>query len=150
MVSNYIQRPLPLITPRIEYICAPPPPLPTVTPRIEFNLERLTHPSGTLGEDERQRLGNRRLAIRTDYQEEDRESRVPNQEPDRPPSALSRALPSNKIPKPPGEPGRPGSGGFCVETTLVDTHNWTKEAVDDLSVCEYISLDWGLIRINLL
>ena len=56
---------------------------------------------------------------------------------DRPPSALSQASPSSKIPKPPGEPGRPGSGGFCMETTLVDTHHWNKEAVNNLSVWKY-------------
>ena len=117
----YIQHPLPLITPRIEFQLAPPPPLPTITSRIEFNLEQLAL-NQTLGRDERQ------LA--------DQVSRGSDQEPDRPP-LLSQTSLSNKVPKPPGEPGRPGSGGFCVESTLVDTHKWTKEAVNDLSVWVY-------------
>ena len=129
----YINPPLPLITPRIEFEVASPP-LPTITPRIEFALRKLARPNGNLREGERQRLDNQFA-----NQEAQGEPRGSDQEPDRPPSALSQASPSNKIPKPPGEPGRPGSGGFCVETTLVDTHHWTKDAVNNLSVrkCQF-------------
>ncbi|KAF8809199.1 hypothetical protein BYT27DRAFT_7094651 [Phlegmacium glaucopus] len=129
MVANYIQRPFPLITPHTKFQLAPLPPLPTITPHIEFNIERLAaHSNATLGSlRERRSLGHQHQP------ELENQSQGSDQEPDRLPPALSQASPPNKIPKPPGEPGRPGSGGFCVETTLVDSHQWTKEAVDDLS-----------------
>ena len=139
MIFNYIQPPLPLITPHIEFKLASPPPLPNIMPRIEFNLEQLAHPNGTLGGGGRHWLGNHQFA-----NQEDRGSRGSDQEQDQPPAALSQASPPNKIPKPPGEPGRPGSGGFCMETTLVNTHQWTKEAVSNPSVWEYQILDQGL------
>jgi len=132
MAFNYIKPPLPLITPRIEFQLASPPSLPTITPRIEFNPEQLARPNRNSREGERQRQDNHQLPNQDDQGD---------QELDRPPSTLSQASPSNKIPKPPGEPGRPGSGGFCVETTLVDSHKWTKEAVNNLSVWKYPILD---------
>lgn len=47
---------------------------------------------------------------------------------------LSHPSVTNKIPKPPGEPGRPGSGRYCVHTVLMKTHNWSGESVDKLTV----------------
>jgi hypothetical protein len=49
----------------------------------------------------------------------------------------------SKIPKPQGEPGRPGSGGFCVEDELVKTHGWSKEAVKRLTVSPWLGFCKG-------
>ncbi|KAF8222692.1 hypothetical protein L208DRAFT_1320870, partial [Tricholoma matsutake] len=39
-----------------------------------------------------------------------------------------------KIPKPTREPGRPGSGGFCVEDSLVKTHGWSEDSQETIQV----------------
>ena len=123
MIFNYIKPPLPIITPCIKFELAPPLPLPIIMPCIEFDLGQLAQ----------QMLDNHQSA----NQEAQGELRGSDQDLDQPPSALSQALPSSKIPKPPGEPGRPGLGGFCMETTLVDTHHWNEEAVNNFSVWKY-------------
>ncbi|KAF8867529.1 hypothetical protein BD779DRAFT_1483251 [Infundibulicybe gibba] len=38
-----------------------------------------------------------------------------------------------KIPKPLGEPGRPGSGGHCIESVLINDYRWSKHDVDALT-----------------
>jgi hypothetical protein len=52
------------------------------------------------------------------------------------PTRLNRRSSRNlKIPKPTGEPGRPGSGGFCVEDSLIKTLGWSEDSVRKLTVC---------------
>lgn len=118
-MTPYFQKHLPRIASRIEFLPVPPPPLPSITPRFEFHPE---HRTG-LGREARAIPGNS-----IDRQMESEPiSRVPG--------TLRLPLPASKIPKPPGEPGRPGSGGFCVESVLMQAHAWPKDAVDKLTVC---------------
>lgn len=104
----YFERNRPAITPRIEFTPTQPHPLPSITPRIEFTAERLQYSD--------------REVEWQDTENNDEQART------------SRQLRSTNIPKPLGEPGRPGSGGYCVETELVGSHGWSKEAVKGLTV----------------
>lgn len=136
MEPCYLLRHHPLITPCIEFQLAPPPPLPNITPRTEFGPENLVPRRRTLEEDgptresKRRRLSTSGRVPDQVYQDEDSD-----RDSDQPlPSALLPG-PSTLIPKPTGEPGRPGSGGFCLEDALVRVHGWSQREVDELQVC---------------
>ena len=118
-MTPYLQKNLPLIASRIEFLPVPPPPLPSITPRFEFFPQGVTGP------------GHETRAVSGD----NIDCQIESEPILRAPGTVRPTLPASKIPKPPGEPGRPGSGGFCVESVLVQTHAWPKEAVDSLTVC---------------
>jgi hypothetical protein len=109
---NYIHKHKPLLTSKIEFTLVPPRPLPSITPRIEFTAERLA-------------LSDQ------DDPANDRQSLSPEPE-----IARRHGRGSDKIMKPAGEPGRPKSGGYCVETVLI-TGGWAKQDVQDLTVCRF-------------
>ncbi|KAF8874088.1 hypothetical protein BD779DRAFT_1678886 [Infundibulicybe gibba] len=125
----FIQRHRALITARLEFDLSPVPCLPTITPCVEFTPEHLT-PSGT---SHRGAAAGDRPGLESD-ERQGHASVSPDAESDRPLPILSLRKPpkSNKIPKPAGEPGRPGSGGFCVETELAE-HGWKKEDISALT-----------------
>lgn len=133
-VTPYIERHRPLLTPRIEFKLAPLPPLPSITSRIEFTPERLARVQKGKGRavNQRARFGS------VSGNDGDELQPVPGSSNSR--DRSPRITSSNMIPKPSGEPGRPGSGGFSVDEVLMETHNWSKESVDKLMVrklCDY-------------
>lgn len=133
-MTPFIQRHEPTITSRIEFQLAPPRLLPSITSRIEFTSDRLTCPER---EDGRTSSDNEDQDRDVAGDQRPRWSRVPDT-PDQTPSLRRpnlRVANASSIPKPPGEPGRPGSGGFCVDTELVKSSNWTRAAVQKLTVC---------------
>lgn len=116
--SPYLRRHRPLIASRIEFILMgsedPMSPLPPIRSRIEFTPKRL-------GAETEARAGVTQLPIRLATTEAPASLQDPTASP-------------TKIPKPPGEPGRPKSGGYCLLKILVETHNWSEQSVADLSV----------------
>jgi hypothetical protein len=116
----YVQKPQPLIAAQIEYTLAPAPPLPSITPHIEFTAERLAYCQVEVRRDiiDLSNIGP------SDESTAESSTRVG-----------LRSASKTKIPKPTGESGRPGSGGFCVEDSLVKTHGWTEDSVKKLIVC---------------
>lgn len=128
MAPAYLLKYHPLITPRIEFKPAPPPPLPKLTQRTEFHAEELLRSRKRYEEDQdNPARGPKRR--RVSFAPDD----VDHEDSGNPPSA-SASAPRKLIPKPPGEPGRPSSGGFSLEETLVDCHGWQKSKFDDLHV----------------
>lgn len=117
----YLQRPQPLIAPRIEFAREPPPSLPSIKSRIEFTLERLAAqaqlddggPDAVIDLEMEPDLSGARAGSST-------------------PQFVQASL--KKIPKPSGEPGRPFSGGYCLTSVLVGTHKWSEQSVEDLTV----------------
>lgn len=118
--ETMISRHLPLITHRIRFSTSAMDPLPAITPRVNLSL---------LGNSILPGNAERELTPSEDGeggpQVDDGESEM---------SELSElgsdidsgeALhPAQKIPKPPGEPGRPNSGGYSIEDALV---SWGKD-----------------------
>jgi hypothetical protein len=128
--ETMISRHLPLITNRIRFSTSAMAPLPAITPRVNLSL---------LGNSIPPRNAN--LAERELTPSEDGEggSQVDDGESEM--SELSElgsdidngeALrPAQKIPKPPGEPGRPNSGGYSIEDALV---SWGKDEFGKVTV----------------
>ena len=102
--TSFICRHLPLITGRIIFTAQVSPDPPTITPRIDFNMEDL-NPSP---------LGRQESGI-DDLEDSDSVLTDLEEEPE-----------DEKIPKPPGEAGRPGSGGYNLKEVL----GWTKADFD--------------------
>lgn len=121
----YVERHHLPVTSRIEFTLVPPPALPSITPRIEFTPARLAY-------------RNKGKEPDAPALEPRGNGSTPHPDPEvAPPLAtLLPRQPSSKIPKPGGEPGRPGSGGFCVETVLTKDHNWTEESLEKLKVSQ--------------
>jgi hypothetical protein len=126
----------PLVTPRIEFRSAPRPPLPLLTPRIEFDPDRLVRSRPPSDEDpEGGSNKRRRVSFSGRHAGDD-----PDTHGDDTPSAEASAPgPSTLIPKPAGEPGKPGSGGFSLENVLINVHLWAKKDYDALYVCFKLS-----------
>ena len=135
---HYIQKPHPLIAARVEYTLAPAPPLPSITPRVEFTAERLAYSRDVVGR------GNQATTA-PEGQNDNDPSISPQGDAESSTVTLLRNRSASKIPKPTGEPGRPGSGGFCVEDSL-KMHKWSEESVSKLTVCttELISSPNGI------
>lgn len=141
-MKSYVKRHSPLITSRIEFRLGSPPPLPSITPRIEFTSERLSY--------SRRRVVRKEITISGNSPKgRGNSDNFGNSSPSNNLSILeepAQALPTlphllkrDKIPKPTGEPGRPGSGGHCIDTVLINSHNWSKEALEKLTVCVFDS-----------
>lgn len=131
-MKSYVERHPPLIASRIEFSFASPPPLPSISQRINFGGGRLTHPDDIGGGEGGGNDGGNDV------------DRDPTRTPTTPRTR------SKKIHKPAGEPGRPGSGGYCTETILTKSHNWSKEMVIEVTVCAWSLwfqlLYWVLFR----
>lgn len=112
-MTTYIENHPPNIAARIEFKAKSPPPLPSITPRIEFTSEH--------------------LAVREDGSEGEYPREVNSRSASKRQLRLRSRQRSGKIPKPIGEPGRPGSGGWCVETEMIK-HSWAKQDIDELYV----------------
>lgn len=121
-----ISRPLPLITSRISFSTKTLSINPTITPRIKFPAEITVKPSqpergltpSSAGSDNDEPLAN------SDGESELSElSELSESDVDTPTS--------RKIPKPAGEPGRPGSGGYSIEVVLAP---WGKEEFAKVNV----------------
>ena len=107
--KDEMTRHLPLITARIEF---PAHTLPVITPRINFSGPGIEH---KIERATRHDIGDNIESVAS-------ESDSPNNESD----YEMRSL----IPKPLGEPGRPGSGGYNLEESL----GWTKNKYEALLV----------------
>lgn len=137
-IHNHIRRHRPLITPRIQFQLAPRPPLPLITPRMEFDLESLACSSPTGSADSSSHSSSdpgSPIDLSRDMDDDE-----PELDTDRGSSTLPQSASTTPnaapalIPKPNGEPGRPRSGGFNLEATLKDVHNWSTKDIDDLNV----------------
>lgn len=122
--SPYLRRHRPIIAARIEFVLMEEEdlmsPLPPIRSRIEFTLQCLAPGADTEGPRARPEAPQQPIKLKTEA-------------PGPAPLQLD-SLTTSKIPKPPGEPGRPKSGGYCLLSTLVETHNWTEKSVADLLV----------------
>lgn len=130
----YVQRPRPLISSRIEFTMVLPLHLPAIRSRIEFTAERLTRMDRGVDdalELEHHRFMDDNLGAQTDAHSQSSASGPSIQAP----SIAKKNPPMAMIPKPPGEPGRPRSGGFSVDDTLIKSHGWSKQSVEKLTVC---------------
>lgn len=140
LTSAMISRPLPLITHRILFSTKALSTKPTITPRIKFpartavkskeylhpQQERDLTPSASGSDDDD------RMSTNSDSESELSElSELSDSDIDIPSS--------KKIPKPPGEPGRPRSGGYSIEVALA---SWGKEEFVKVNVgcCFYDNL----------
>lgn len=111
---QYVEKPLPLITPCMEFKLPARPPLPALTACTEFKPhEVIQHGMGVP-----QGLEDRALP------------RFPSTSSPSPPEGREE----DKIPKPRGEPGKPGSGGFSIKEVLTETCGWTGQQVENLQV----------------
>ncbi|PPQ86292.1 hypothetical protein CVT26_004635 [Gymnopilus dilepis] len=138
--APYVKKPLPLITPRIEFESTPRPPLPVLTARTEFSATELAVARVAVGPEptilRRSTEQSRRVAFI-----DDRSPPILQAAPDLstpPPSRSVSSSPARQmggtsmIPQPRGEPGRPNSGGFSILEVLVDNYSWTVEEVQAL------------------
>lgn len=125
-MEPYIQRHNPLITPRIEFVFAPSASRPLITSRIEFTPERLAWAKA-----ERRRIDEPPILDHGGRGEGNSSACGGSNSDDQQPPSRNR---KNKIPKPNGEPGRPGSGGYCLETILVRNHKWSKGVLGEINV----------------
>ncbi|KAG6905968.1 hypothetical protein DXG01_016611 [Tephrocybe rancida] len=100
----YISRHQPLITARVEFSAVPAVPQPALTSQIEFTNEQMAYLT----------------------EEPDPTNRPPSPELD-----LETPAGLKMIKKPKGEPSRPGSGGYRLET-LLEKHKWAPSAIEAL------------------
>lgn len=114
-MHRYIETPRPLLTSRVEFALLPAPAPAALASRTEFTDARLAYPNSA------ERPVN------------DRESPSPALQP-----ARRNLRSGGKIAKPPGEPGRPKSGGFTLETALKGI-GWMRDDVEALTVCKILS-----------
>lgn len=112
----FIHKHQPLLTSNVEFTIAAPPALPSFTPLIEFTAERLAYMNSNEFRE------NTYGPTLEDDEGEDEDGDAPQGHNIR---RSTHNAPKN-IPKPPGEPGRPNSGGFCLETTLIK-EGWSKK-----------------------
>jgi len=117
----FIQQPCPLIMARIEWRAAPRPALPVILQRIDFTANHLTTVQESVSSQELHGQATSSSSSSTPPV-----TAVPS------PSSSEPA--SGKIPKPNGEPGRPRSGGFCLDSVLVNLYSWTEDEVARLNV----------------
>ncbi|PPQ95087.1 hypothetical protein CVT25_002829 [Psilocybe cyanescens] len=145
--GSYFAYPHPQVTSRINFslIFCPPPAGPKVGMQINWDLRSPTSSPSSVASP----LATNPLTP------------PPSNPPTVGPSALPTAGPLSAragcsrvviIPKPVGEPGRPGSGGFNLEDILQNTYNWTKKDVETLlvRVYSYVSRYLFLISYSIL
>lgn len=138
-MTPHIKKHLPLITARIEFDLEPPLPPPTITARLEFDDSHLPRfaeecegqPEARVEEEAQEEQQDPQDVPVPQAKEEEGGSRRGTRElakkargPDEP----------TKIPKPSGEPGRPGSNGYSLETTMLEDYEWTRESWEEVNV----------------
>lgn len=138
MAVRYVQKHQPLITPRIEFGAGPPHPLPLLTSRIEFDPQSLARARISSDTDRQERNDKRRrLSTSGRYDRDDSDASSD----DDPPTQTPTAGPSTLKTKPPGEPGKPGSGGYSLENVLLNVHKWQKKDYEALYVrCHFFNM----------
>lgn len=113
----------PLITPRIEFKLQAAGGLPVITPRINFSEEWPAFTDNTVRESDKN-LGDESGTM----EDEDESSDSDDDEHDEIPLARCN---NRKIPKPQGEPGRPNSGGYNIESEL---RGWSPDLLGNVTV----------------
>lgn len=137
MRDAFVLKHPPMITPRIEFRPAPPPDLPLLTMRIEYTKDRhrTRNPEATgpaQAHNDRYSAQEQSASIQ--------ERRSPSEDVDEVPlvSIPEQTCTPALICEPPGQPGRPGSGGYCLEDVLRQTNGWTKISIDKFNVSTFI------------
>lgn len=143
MRDAFVLKHLPLITPRIEFHPAPPPDLPVLTTRIDFTRDhlRIWHPESPVPHQLAQLHRERYCTPEPPSSAQER--RNPSEDVGEQAPCLSVPEQSSTfalICEPPGQPGRPGSGGYCLEDVLRQTHGWTKSSIDRFNVSNFSSV----------
>ncbi len=128
MQHAFVLRHRPLITPRIEFRPAPPPDLPVLTTRIDYTPEhfKIGRLESSVAREREQYCTPESSVQGSRSPSEDVEPQIPC-----PPAQSSTP---DLICEPPGQPGRPGSGGYCLEDVLRQTHGWSKSSIDRFNV----------------
>lgn len=128
-----LSRHLPLITQRIQFRYARASQPPIITPRINF-IDNWASAQDSNGESQDNRHGafaserpSPEVVLSDDGESELSGSDI---EEDSEPSTTLHGL----ITKPPGEPGRPNSGGYNLESKL---RGWTPKMFSDISVSRF-------------
>lgn len=131
-MAPYIRKHQPLITPRVSFRLETADPLPTITPRIEFIFENVRHP----GEDEEDSAtGGTQRAESEGPDAADESQDAASKESQSGDESQAEEERATTIPKPSGQPGRPGSGGYCLEDALLE-YGWSKQTFDNISVSD--------------
>ena len=136
MATSSISRHLPLTTNRIEFCFSTDAgPLPDITPRIDFGTDRSAalHKSRSQNEVgaiicEGERSSSEKSSIARSSTDSDING-LSSSEREEDPGETTL-----KIRKPPGEPGRPGSGGYSIEGAL---KGWTPDLILDVKVSNH-------------
>ncbi|PPQ82854.1 hypothetical protein CVT26_008104 [Gymnopilus dilepis] len=144
MKTSIIRRHLPLITPRVEFSFvdySSQLQAPNITPRMDFQTLCLqSDGNSTINlhaeTDEGQAAGN--IFEGQDAGESEDSETSDSGRDDAKTEAVMRK--HTKIPKPCGEPGRPGSGGYNIESVLI---GWTAELI--LEVKNYVKNNTGIM-----
>ncbi|KAJ7730561.1 hypothetical protein B0H16DRAFT_1469533 [Mycena metata] len=119
----YLDRGLPLISPRMEFSPFPTHQLPSITPRLGYNsLQRLVglRTDGEISTHAFTNVG-RNAALTQDVVGV---CSTVNSTMD---GTMTTARPKHKYKSPSGQPGRPNSGGYNLENTLLQECHWTKD-----------------------
>ena len=143
MRDAFVLKHPPLITPRIEFRPAPPPDLPLLTMRIDFTQDHLSirHPESLAPLQPDQLYHERSCTPEPSSSVQERRSPSDDGDEQVPYSSVpEQSTPLALICEPPGQPGRPGSGGYCLEDVLRQTHGWTKSSIDRFNVSNSTSL----------
>jgi hypothetical protein len=134
ILARHLPRHLPLITPRIKFLPAVLDSLPTITPRINF-ATRLAQDSdctllGLEGDSNWQSGRHKHQPTLTSSDQLELLDALDNF--DESVTDIEVILSNNKkIPKPPGQPGRPHSGGYNLETMI---KAWGGKLIDEVKV----------------
>lgn len=142
MQHAFVLKHHPLITPRIDFRPAPPPDVPVLTTRIDYTPDhfKIGRLESSVAHQPSQL--HRERSCTPELLSSVQRSRSPSEDGESQARLSAPAQPSTSalIFEPSGQPGRPGSGGYCLEDVLRQTHGWTKSSIDRFNVSSFYSL----------
>lgn len=147
MEAPHVKKHLPLITARIEFSVTTTPKPPMITPRMDLGKRLKLKRDPSISDDEERTPKRRRQSFSpahddgTDVESLSSLSDITSEDE----SASANYTMLGKVPKPPGEAGRPGSGGYNLEERL----GWPKKEYDEMVVSNVHDLQW-LVKLTIL
>jgi hypothetical protein len=127
----YLDRGLPIISPRIEFSPFSAGLLPSITPRLDYDSIRRLVALRNPQESAYERFGEGTINNPTDILPLHSEVVATDKSPI---SASIEIFPKKKYKSPAGQPGRPNSGGYNLEQTLLRECNWTENKFQTVQV----------------